>query len=217
MHWLSGGVVDLGAQVGVPTPLNRAVRDILMLHAEGGADAAGGANACADRMAAGVTVGVSQSSTRPPATPQLEQLDRVGASDLAAVGLAHAALVEPVRRVAEVLERVVDREHDPVDADLRDRVEQRGRAEVARRGEVEIGAEIVRHPLARRVFVRRLHPVVAVVDAPQIVRQALAEMPENDLQPRVLVEQAAADQPQRMHAVSAAKPQVGPSSQGCPS
>ena len=29
LRWLSGGVVDLGAKVGVPTPMNRAVRDIL--------------------------------------------------------------------------------------------------------------------------------------------------------------------------------------------
>ena len=35
LRWLSGGVVDLGAKVGVPTPMNRAVRDILILHAEG--------------------------------------------------------------------------------------------------------------------------------------------------------------------------------------
>ncbi len=35
LHWLSGGVVELGAKAGVPTPLNRAVRDILMLHAQG--------------------------------------------------------------------------------------------------------------------------------------------------------------------------------------
>jgi 2-dehydropantoate 2-reductase len=35
VRWLAGSVVDLGAQVGVPTPLNRAVRDILILHAEG--------------------------------------------------------------------------------------------------------------------------------------------------------------------------------------
>jgi 2-dehydropantoate 2-reductase len=35
LRWLSGGVVDLGAAVGVPTPANRAVSDILMLHAEG--------------------------------------------------------------------------------------------------------------------------------------------------------------------------------------
>jgi len=36
VRWLAGGVVDLGARVGVPTPLNRAVRDILILHAAGG-------------------------------------------------------------------------------------------------------------------------------------------------------------------------------------
>jgi 2-dehydropantoate 2-reductase len=36
--WLSGGVVTLGAAVGVPTPVNRAVADILALHAQGRAD-----------------------------------------------------------------------------------------------------------------------------------------------------------------------------------
>ncbi|CAM5185800.1 2-dehydropantoate 2-reductase OS=Castellaniella defragrans OX=75697 GN=HNR28_003416 PE=3 SV=1 [Castellaniella defragrans] len=35
--WLSGAVVDLGAQAGVDTPANRAVRDILVLHAQGDA------------------------------------------------------------------------------------------------------------------------------------------------------------------------------------
>jgi 2-dehydropantoate 2-reductase len=35
LQWLSGGVVDLGAKVGVPTPLHRAVRDTLILHAAG--------------------------------------------------------------------------------------------------------------------------------------------------------------------------------------
>ncbi|MEA2987981.1 MAG: 2-dehydropantoate 2-reductase [Alphaproteobacteria bacterium] len=38
VRWLSGGVVDLGTQVGVATPMNRAVRDILTLHAAGRAD-----------------------------------------------------------------------------------------------------------------------------------------------------------------------------------
>lgn len=33
--WLSGGVVQLGRDVGVPTPANRAVWDILALHADG--------------------------------------------------------------------------------------------------------------------------------------------------------------------------------------
>jgi 2-dehydropantoate 2-reductase len=35
VEWLFGGVVKLGEQAGVPTPANRAVRDILALHAQG--------------------------------------------------------------------------------------------------------------------------------------------------------------------------------------
>ena len=34
LPWLSGAVVDLGVEAAVPTPLNRAVRDILWLHAQ---------------------------------------------------------------------------------------------------------------------------------------------------------------------------------------
>ncbi|HEX5278745.1 MAG TPA: 2-dehydropantoate 2-reductase [Micropepsaceae bacterium] len=37
VRWLSGGVVELGDAVGVPAPLNRAIADILALHASGGA------------------------------------------------------------------------------------------------------------------------------------------------------------------------------------
>jgi 2-dehydropantoate 2-reductase len=36
--WLSGGVVELGKQVGIDTPLNRAVTDILAIHANGRLD-----------------------------------------------------------------------------------------------------------------------------------------------------------------------------------
>ncbi len=35
LEWLSGSVVALGEAAGVPTPVNRAVRDILELHAQG--------------------------------------------------------------------------------------------------------------------------------------------------------------------------------------
>ena len=35
VEWLSGGVVQLGREAGVPTPANRAVWDILALHAQG--------------------------------------------------------------------------------------------------------------------------------------------------------------------------------------
>jgi 2-dehydropantoate 2-reductase len=41
LRWLAGGVVDLGAEANVPTPLNRAVRDVLILHADGSPAAAG--------------------------------------------------------------------------------------------------------------------------------------------------------------------------------
>lgn len=35
VRWLAGSVVRLGADLGVPTPLNRAIADILELHADG--------------------------------------------------------------------------------------------------------------------------------------------------------------------------------------
>ncbi|MGZ6566257.1 MAG: ketopantoate reductase family protein [Solirubrobacteraceae bacterium] len=38
VRWLSGGVVELGREVGVDTPLNRAVADILSMHASGRLD-----------------------------------------------------------------------------------------------------------------------------------------------------------------------------------
>jgi 2-dehydropantoate 2-reductase len=37
VRWLAGAVVELGQLKGVPTPLNRAIADILVLHAGGGA------------------------------------------------------------------------------------------------------------------------------------------------------------------------------------
>jgi 2-dehydropantoate 2-reductase len=38
VRWLAGGVVELGERNGVPTPLNRAIADILALHAMGRQD-----------------------------------------------------------------------------------------------------------------------------------------------------------------------------------
>jgi len=35
LRWLSGGVVEMGAELGVPTPVNRSVYDMLVLHADG--------------------------------------------------------------------------------------------------------------------------------------------------------------------------------------
>jgi 2-dehydropantoate 2-reductase len=39
VRWLAGGVVELGKAKGVPTPLNRAIYDILALHAQGASHA----------------------------------------------------------------------------------------------------------------------------------------------------------------------------------
>lgn len=39
VRWLAGAVVELGQARGVPTPLNRAIADILALHADGGGNA----------------------------------------------------------------------------------------------------------------------------------------------------------------------------------
>lgn len=39
VRWLAGAVVELGHAKGVPTPLNRAIADILALHADGGGNA----------------------------------------------------------------------------------------------------------------------------------------------------------------------------------
>jgi 2-dehydropantoate 2-reductase len=39
MRWLSGAVVDLGKTIGVATPMNRAVDDILALYARGSQNA----------------------------------------------------------------------------------------------------------------------------------------------------------------------------------
>jgi 2-dehydropantoate 2-reductase len=41
LGWLSGAVMELGARTGIPTPANRAVNDILILHAPGREAAAG--------------------------------------------------------------------------------------------------------------------------------------------------------------------------------
>ena len=38
VRWLSGGIAAMGAAAGVPTPNNRAVYDMLVLHADGGAE-----------------------------------------------------------------------------------------------------------------------------------------------------------------------------------
>ena len=51
VRWLAGGVVELGKQVAVATPLNRAVADILALREAGQAAAGFPCNQCGVRDA----------------------------------------------------------------------------------------------------------------------------------------------------------------------
>src|SRR5262249_61819553 len=75
------------------------------------------------------------------------------------------------------------------DPDLGDRLIEGRRGEVARRGQYEIAAEVVRNPLLGGILMPRLHPFIAVIDTPQICRHTFSEVTEDDLKARVLVEQ----------------------------
>ena len=127
---------------------------------------------------------------------QFEQIDRVEPPDLEPVGVADAGPVEPICRVIDVLEWPVGREKDAIGADLEDRINQLLRSEITRSREVEVGVEIIRDLSFSRVFRPRLHPGIAVVDAPHAVRQPFAEMAKDDEKLRIFVEQAGAHEPQ---------------------
>src|SRR5580693_1904221 len=119
-----------------------------------------------------------------------EQPPRVLAPDLHPIILADRAGVEPIGGVVDVLERPVGREHDAVGADFQHGVVERRRVEIARRGDVEIFAEVLAQPLFCRPAVPVLDPGIGIVDPPHRERQVLAHMAEDDLQARMGVEQA---------------------------
>src|ERR1700745_3467191 len=100
---------------------------------------------------------------------EFEQSDRVEPPDLAPVGVADARRVEPIGRVVDVLEWPVGREQDAVGPDLKDRIDQRLRSEIARRREIEVGVEIIRDLLLCGVLRPRFHPGVTVVDSPAAI------------------------------------------------
>ena len=81
---------------------------------------------------------------------QLEQFDRIGPPDLEPVRRADGGDVEPFGRLVDILERPVGREQDAVRAELQHGVEQRGRTEIARHRDVEVGVEIIRDRLLGR-------------------------------------------------------------------
>src|ERR1700689_2344481 len=96
--------------------------------------------------------------------PEPEQPPRILPADLRPVILADRAGIEPDRGVVDVLERPVGREHDAVSADFEHGVVERRRVEIARRGDVEILAEIFAQPLLCRPAVPVLDPGIGVVD-----------------------------------------------------
>src|SRR5215207_5962558 len=120
---------------------------------------------------------------------ELEQVDGVAPADLHAIVLADAGAVEPVGGVVDVFERPVDREQKAVRSDLEDGIDQRLGAEIARRGQEEVGVEILADLLLGLVFRRRLDPAVAVIDAPHAVGQAFAHVTQDDLESRMCPEQ----------------------------
>ena len=125
-----------------------------------------------------------------PSLRQLEKLARVIAADLAPIRFADWADIEPSRRMIDVLERPVGREHDAVRAEHQDRIDQRLGMKISRRSDVEIAAEIIAHPLLRRIVVPILDPAIGIVDPPHRIGQVLAEMTKNDVEPRMGIEHA---------------------------
>src|ERR1041385_3703126 len=113
---------------------------------------------------------------------KLEQFQRIGAAELAPILFAQRQRVKPVCRIADILKRIVRRPQHTLQPDLGDRLVKRRGREVARGGQHEVFAEIVAHPFLGRVGMARLHPVVAMIDAPEVGRDAFTEMTEDDLE-----------------------------------
>ena len=138
----------------------------------------------------------------PPARPcrllqfEIEQLDCVGAGNLQLVRLGHLQAVKPARSIIGVLERIVDREQNAVDAHHGERALKGRCAEVAAGGDIEIFQEIFAQIALAGVSARA--ETHACVDAPQAVGDALAHVSDDYLQVGIVVEQARAAQPQRV-------------------
>src|SRR6185369_15446337 len=97
---------------------------------------------------------------------ELEQVDGIAPADLDPIVLADAGAVEPVGGMIYILERPVDREQDAVRSDFKNGIDQRLRAEIARRGQEEVGVKVIAYLLFCLVLRRRLDPAVAMIDAP---------------------------------------------------
>src|SRR5882672_2945735 len=130
---------------------------------------------------------------------ELEQLDRISPTNPQTIGWRDGRTIKPIRRVIDVFKRPVGREHDAARTDHAHGSEQRLRAEIPRYRDVEVLVEVIGNRALAAMRARRLDPGISVVDAPEIEGDALAHVPDHDLQPRMLVEHARPHQPQRMH------------------
>ena len=115
----------------------------------------------------------------------LQKLARVALENRRAVLVADRRGLQPrgAERIVDV--GPVDREHDALDAHLGDRAGQRRVRERAAGGESEVRLVIVAERL--RQFQNLLQ---IVFGPPQRERRGFAEMPDDDLQVRIFVEQA---------------------------
>src|ERR1700688_40006 len=116
-----------------------------------------------------------------------EQTSCVFPSNLHTIGFADRARVEPLGRLVMRFERIVDRIHDSVPANLQHRGQKRLRSEIPARSHVDVLPEIFAHAALAGQSSWRLSE--NVVGTPDVERNPLAEMAKNHLQPGMAVEE----------------------------
>src|SRR5436190_4883819 len=115
----------------------------------------------------------------------LQQPLRVAAQDLVAILGRYPQIRHPAHAGRIRHERIVDGEENAVGAHLEERAEQRWSREVAAGGDPEMIAKCVAESALAIALARERH-----VDAPGGKGQRLAQMPEDDLKPGILLEHA---------------------------
>src|SRR5690349_12994393 len=107
----------------------------------------------------------------------LQQAFYVAAEDFRPVLGAERDALRPIGAGLVFDKRVIDREEDAVDADLLNAAKERRVREKPARRHPEMFAESVAEPGGAGAVAHQRH-----VDAPEVERQALAQMDEDDLQ-----------------------------------
>lgn len=107
-------------------------------------------------------------------------------------------MIEPVAGILEGLKRIIDREQDPIGPDLRHSEIQRRRREMPGGRDPDVPRKVLADgPLARRRETEMLLPVLEpVVDPPQVERDVLTQVAQDELKVGVPVEEAVGHHPQ---------------------